>query len=190
MNHPSPLDRTLEFIRRRRTTGVPPLYLTPTEVGDTPQLPKNAKRTQSHPPPSSLMPPFRETNPISARPICETNPIYRRDPQSTNYQQRTTNYFLRNEPNLPPQQPKNAKRTQSQHGHYAKRTQSWYPRHPPGPTLPPNMRNEPNFHPAHNPKCRSEAEIRLWRPETNPISSPGRLAGAGPALRSTGRRPP
>ncbi len=78
---PPPLDRT-------RAAGVPPLYLTLTEVADTPktkkrktnpipqaQQPKNTKRTQSH---------KANTQKIETNPICRT-------PARTTTQMRKTN---------------------------------------------------------------------------------------------------
>ncbi len=64
--------------------GVPPLYLTLTEVGDIRQHPKNAKRTQSPVRARHAVPLLRKTNPIPAhqvpppRYLCETNPILSR----------------------------------------------------------------------------------------------------------------
>ncbi len=134
MTHPPPSDRT-------PAAGVPPLYLTSTEVGETPrpQFHRNepnfpprppttnyelnyAKRTQSHPVSSSPRWP-------KASPDSSGNPISRNEPNFApascpNYAKRTQfpprrtcgSQKLRNEPNLPQHhhhhEPENAKRTQ------------------------------------------------------------------------------
>ncbi len=79
IRRPKNAKRTLN---KTQAAGLPPLYLTPTEVGETPTIPKNAKQTQFRVPYVSGHPTFYETNPIyraAARPLphlCKTNPIY------------------------------------------------------------------------------------------------------------------
>ncbi len=190
MNHPPPLDRT-------HATGVPPLYLTPPEVGDIPTA-KNTKRTQAtarpHPQTRETNPIYRTTGSLPSRPspqICETNPIYARK-----YTKRTQFH--------PGPRPKYTKRTQLPHTNcpptplipldFAKRTQfpttnihstiyniqSFAPipayqvsRHPIF------MRNEPNLPRPRLPDRRLQPPIC----ETNPISAyRPRLAGFPPTF--------
>ncbi len=101
--------------------------------------PKNAKRTQSMP--GQLC----ETNPISAPPFPQA-------PESTKYEQRTMNYFMRNEPNLPHHRPAHDQ----------------------------NPRNEPNFHPDpqstnhqlrttnYEPNMRNKPNLPPWAPCPTP----------------------
>ncbi len=80
MNHPSPLDRT-------HATCVPPLYLTSTELGDTP----NRQKMQNKPNFGPDAPQLCETNPISA----PTPPNYAKRTQSQpNYSRFTTHDSL------------------------------------------------------------------------------------------------
>ncbi len=135
--------------KESHATGVPPLYLTLTEVGDRPSHQKcktnpictrpTTQMCETNPiyHTARLRPPRRtpeicKTNPISTRPTTrkrETNPI--RVYQVSNHPQKT-----RNEPNLTP--------------------------HP--PARDPNMQNEPNFHHRRhpdNPKIRKEPNLPL-----------------------------
>ncbi len=119
---------------RTRAKGVPPLYLTLTEVGDIRQHPKMrnepnlppdnfplppvyAKRTQFRPPTTRPKIQIRETNPISAYPASRC-PL-----------------FLRNEPNLPPRHHRPTPQMRKTNPISAS----------PPPSADPKMRNEPNL---------------------------------------------
>ena len=167
---------------RTRAKGGPPVFNPGLSAGDPPRPkkcetnpipqgrpPKNAKRTQSQPRPTTQM--------------RKTNPIY----TPANSQSPTANScFLRNEPNFhrlaDPTVPRISKTNPITAyrwrpagfpaPHCAKRTQSPYRWHLPGPTIPslcetnpiyelpttnyePKIRNEPNFHPHCHPERRA-----------------------------------
>ncbi len=178
-------DRTQEFIPkglyppqegRRRTKGVPPLYLTLTEVGDTPRTQKMRNEPNLHPGHDQNC----KTNPIYTRQIYETNPITRRGTACRAPTSQNEPNFIppppritRNEPNLPSRQLHiatfSAKRTQSQLGpqpKYAKRTQS----HPaPRASCPQKCETNPIYHP-NNQKMRNEPNFRIPSDPPTPIS--------------------
>ncbi len=198
MNHPPPLNET-------HATGVPPLYLTPTEVGDTPTA-KNTKRTQS---------PYGHGMPC---------PHFAKRTQfhKANWQKPTANsQNMRNEPNLTPANLRNEPNSRipsvPTHPKNTKRTQFTVPlksRRHSDPTLretnpiyrtagvspafqSPIMRNEPNLPyrwrlagiPIPHYAKRTQFTVPLASPrhsnppscETNPIY---RTAGVSPAFRS------
>ena len=151
-------------LNKTHAEGVPPLYLTPTEVGETPAR----QNMRNEPNPTVPTPKYTERTqfPHHTAEKCETNPIYpppaspiiRNEPNSRTpgvQPPRPHPRKTRNEPNLPPQPPaqppKNAKRTQSRPARYpkcAKRTQ--FP-----PTATSIMRNEPNL----PPRCHLPALV-------------------------------
>ncbi len=121
--------------------------------------PKCAKRTQS--PPS---PPIYELRTTSYEPEYAKQTQF----HNPNNQKPTANsQKMRNEPNphVPPASPRHSDTpTDASNVHYAKRTQFPYRCQP--TTLAEGQSRfigEPNLPPRHTPKCRSEAEIRLWR---------------------------
>ena len=72
-------------------TGGPPLYLTPTEVGETPTTPQYAKRTQSPPQRTHGRPKNAKRTQFTPTATRSTNPISaRRHPQSTVYNRQYT----------------------------------------------------------------------------------------------------
>ncbi len=142
-------------LNKTHATGVPPLYLTPTEVGDPPTTKKcktnpippgkNAKRTQFTPQPPSPRPKYAKRTQFAPRPQhpptkkCETNPIPAADLWRT----------------------KKTKRTQSHPANsQSPKAKSQKTRNEPN-LCPANMQNEPNLSPGgpvEDKKC-----------ETNPI---------------------
>ncbi len=135
-------------LKETHAKGVPPIYLTPTEVGETPTIP-NMQNEPNWPP--------------TARPIMQNEPNFIPPrascllPHASIMQNKPNSSipsappFPRNEPNLPPRPPrptpKSAKRTQFTHRHHPhdQKCETNPISAPPPSCHPPIMRNEPKL---------------------------------------------
>ncbi len=166
---------TKRTLNKTHATGVPPLYLTPTEVGDPPTTKKH--ETNPIPGTAAIPPRWAKVSPDSSgNPICPAPTI-------------TTNQKMQNEPNsrtpsVPPP-PISAKRTQFPHTKCPTAPHLCETNPIPAHQVshhPLFQRNEPNLpsrHAAHDPKNTKRTQFRIphapptaEKRETNPISPP------------------